>query len=81
MYHLVLYSTVQPKDNLEATGLDTIKWWVEMVEVPCVAVGGITLDNIDTVLATNVDFIAILSTLWEGDSMDNASMIKQKISS
>ena len=41
-------TTSKPKEKLEKWGTptpDILHWWSEFMTVPCVAIGGITLDN------------------------------------
>ncbi|MBT3792737.1 MAG: thiamine phosphate synthase [Rhodospirillales bacterium] len=43
---------------------DLLAWWTEMMEVPCVAIGGITADNCAPLIQAGADFIAVLSAVW-----------------
>lgn len=43
---------------------DILGWWVELMEVPCVAVGGITPANCGPLVAAGVDFLAVSSAVW-----------------
>ena len=45
-------------------GLETLGWWAQMMEVPCVAVGGITAANCAPVVSAGADFIATIGGLW-----------------
>jgi thiamine-phosphate pyrophosphorylase len=44
--------------------LATLELWSQFTEVPCVAIGGITLDNAKPVIAAGADFIAISGAIW-----------------
>lgn len=44
--------------------LETLELWSQFTEVPCVAIGGITLDNAKPVIAAGADFIAISGAIW-----------------
>ncbi|ESQ79956.1 thiamine phosphate synthase [Asticcacaulis sp. YBE204] len=44
--------------------LDTLTIWQETMEVPCVAIGGITADNAAQVAAAGADFIAVSGAVW-----------------
>jgi thiamine-phosphate pyrophosphorylase len=47
---------------------DLLRWWSTMMEVPCVASGGITPDTAALLIATGVDFLAVSAAVWqEGD--------------
>ena len=45
--------------------LETLTWWNEAVEIPCVAIGGITVDNAAPLIAAGADFIAVSSGVWQ----------------
>ncbi len=45
--------------------LEILTWWHEAVEIPCVAIGGITTDNAKTVITAGADFIALCSGVWQ----------------
>lgn len=53
--------TKTPKTRAQ---LEILSWWQEMVEVPCVAIGGITPLNAAQVIAAGADFIAVSSGVW-----------------
>lgn len=44
---------------------DLIKGWVEIVEIPCVAIGGITPENAKPIINAGVHFIAASSAVWD----------------
>jgi thiamine-phosphate pyrophosphorylase len=43
---------------------DLLQWWSEVMEVPCVAIGGITADNAAPLVAAGADFIAVSAGVW-----------------
>ena len=53
--------TKTPKTRVE---LEMLSWWQEMVEVPCVAIGGINPSNAASVISAGADFIAVSSGVW-----------------
>lgn len=53
--------TKTPKTRAE---LEILSWWHEAVEIPSVAIGGITVDNAKAVIAAGADFIAVSSGVW-----------------
>ena len=53
--------TKQPPAMAE---IDTIAWWAEMMEVPCVAIGGITAENCAPLVAAGADFLAVVGAVW-----------------
>ncbi len=52
------------KDVIGHPGLEILEWWNELVIVPSVAIGGITIDNCTDVIRAGADFIAVLSAVW-----------------
>lgn len=45
--------------------LECLSWWAEMMEVPCVAIGGITPQNTAHILVTGCEFIAAIGSVWD----------------
>jgi len=43
---------------------DIIEWWSGLFEVPCVAIGGLTVENCGPVVAAGADFIAVANGVW-----------------
>ena len=46
-------------------GLDLLRWWSELMEVPCVAIGGITPANCGPLVEAGADFLAVSAAVWE----------------
>lgn len=53
--------TKDPKAKAE---IDLVKWWAAMMEVPQVAIGGITPDNARPLVEAGADFLAVSSGVW-----------------
>ncbi len=45
--------------------LETLQLWSKVMEVPCVAIGGITPDNAGPIIEAGADFIAVSSSVWD----------------
>ena len=45
--------------------IDLIEWWTGLVEIPCVAIGGITVDNCQPLVRAGADFLAVSSGVWD----------------
>jgi len=45
--------------------LEILTWWHDVIEIPSVAIGGITTDNAQAVIAAGADFIALSSGIWD----------------
>lgn len=43
---------------------DLLGWWQEMMELPCVALGGVTLENAAALAAAGADFLALRNAVW-----------------
>ena len=50
--------TRQPAD------LEILRWWSEMMTVPSVAIGGITVDNCPPLVEAGADFLAVIAGVW-----------------
>lgn len=55
-------ATKEPKTRAEP---EILTWWSELFVVPCVAIGGITIDNCGTLARAGADFIAVVSAVWD----------------
>ena len=52
------------KDVKEFANKAILKWYSNLFEIPCVAIGGITLDNAAELTAQGADFIAVSGAIW-----------------
>ncbi len=43
---------------------DILEWWSEIMEIPCVAIGGITAQNCAPLVRAGADFIAVVTAVW-----------------
>ncbi len=43
---------------------ELLRWWSELMEVPCVAIGGITAENCAQLVAAGADFLAVSAGVW-----------------
>lgn len=44
---------------------DLLRWWSEMMELPVVAIGGITPANCGPLVQAGADFLAVVSAVWD----------------
>ena len=44
---------------------DLLSWWQELMELPCVAIGGVTADNARPLVAAGADFLAVSAGVWK----------------
>lgn len=42
-----------------------LTWWQELFEIPCVAIGGITVENATELANAGADFLAICGGVWD----------------
>lgn len=53
------------KEVEHTAGTDILDWWSNLFEVPCVAIGGITVENCKPIIAAGADFIAVSGGVWD----------------
>jgi thiamine-phosphate pyrophosphorylase len=44
--------------------VETLRLWSQFIEVPCVAIGGITAGNAKPLIEAGADFLAVSSAIW-----------------
>ena len=44
-----------------------IGWWTALFGTPCVAIGGIAVDNARPLVEAGADFIAVSGAVWAND--------------
>jgi thiamine-phosphate pyrophosphorylase len=52
------------KTEAAPAGLEVLQWWSELMELPCVAIGGITPENCGPIVAAGADFLAVCDAVW-----------------
>jgi len=60
--------------------LELLEWWHEMVEIPCVAIGGITPANCRPLVEAGADFLAVSSAIWSGDETEAVKAFAEQMS-
>jgi thiamine-phosphate pyrophosphorylase len=53
--------TKQPKTRAMP---EILEWWSELFEIPCVAIGGITVENCASLVRAGADFLAVVGGVW-----------------
>ncbi len=51
----------KPKTRADA---DLLRWWSELMTVPCVAIGGIMVENCGELVEAGADFLAVAGGVW-----------------
>jgi thiamine-phosphate pyrophosphorylase len=41
-----------------------LEWWSELMELPCVAIGGIDAGNCGPLVRAGADFLAVVGAVW-----------------
>lgn len=54
----------QTKEPKTQADIELIQWWAEVMTVPCVAIGGITVENARPLVEAGADFIAVSAGVW-----------------
>jgi thiamine-phosphate pyrophosphorylase len=54
--------TKEPKASAD---IELLRWWSEMMVVPSIAIGGITVANARTLVEAGADFLAVSAGVWE----------------
>ncbi|WP_207539858.1 thiamine phosphate synthase [Sabulicella rubraurantiaca] len=52
------------KETVHTAGTDLLEWWSEMMEIPSVAIGGITAANCGPLVRAGADFLAVVGAVW-----------------
>jgi thiamine-phosphate pyrophosphorylase len=51
-------------DEPRRKSLDLAEWWAELMQIPCVAMAGRTLQSVVTAANTGADFVALHHFVW-----------------
>lgn len=52
------------KETTHRAEVDLLRWWSDIMELPCVAIGGITAGNCTPLVRAGADFLAVVSAVW-----------------
>ncbi len=55
----------QTKEPKTTADIELLRWWSEMMVVPSVAIGGITVANAPALVEAGADFLAVSAGVWE----------------
>ena len=57
--------------------LELLRWWQDIFEIPCVAIGGITPENCGPLVAAGADFLAVCGAVWNpGSGANEAAAVR-----
>ena len=54
----------QTKEAKTNADIELLRWWAEIMTAPCVAIGGITVENAGPLIEAGADFLAVSSGVW-----------------
>ncbi|GBR03367.1 thiamine-phosphate synthase [Gluconacetobacter liquefaciens] len=57
------FPSVSKETDIRAP-VELLTWWSAMMELPVVAIGGITADNCAPLVRAGADFLAVISAVW-----------------
>ena len=52
------------KETTTRTDPEVLAWWSELMELPCVAIGGITAANCAPLVTAGANFLAVVGAVW-----------------
>lgn len=52
------------KETTHQASVETLEWWHELMELPSVAIGGITAENCAPLVRAGADFLAVVGAVW-----------------
>lgn len=58
------------KQSGHRAGPELLEWWSTLFEIPCVAIGGITPNNCQPLVAAGADFLAVSGAIWNADESE-----------
>lgn len=53
------------KEPLSMAAPSILRWWSQLMETPCVAIGGITAENAAPLVEAGADFLAVSGAVWQ----------------
>lgn len=58
---------------------ELLGWWQQFLEIPCVAIGGITPENCAPLVEAGADFLAVSGAVWSGDEAAAVRAFAEKL--
>ena len=59
------FFATKTKSTEFVANINILKWWNDLMIVPCVAIGGITPENCHPLVRSGADFLAVVSAIWD----------------
>jgi thiamine-phosphate pyrophosphorylase len=63
----VAFGAFYPSGTKQVTRLadpEMLRWWSDLMELPCCAIGGITAENCAPLVQAGADFLAVVGSVW-----------------
>jgi len=58
---------------------EILTWWQSLMEIPCVAIGGITPDNCGPLVRAGADFLAVSGAVWSDEEAEAVRALARAI--
>ena len=58
-------SSTKQSAETERADPEILSWWTQTTNVPCVAIGGITVDNCKVLVDAGADMVCVVSGVWD----------------
>ncbi len=58
-------SSTKESAKTERATPELLSWWTQTTNVPCVAIGGITVDNCKVLVDSGADMVCVVSGVWD----------------
>lgn len=55
----------ETKEIVHFAEIETLQSWASISTIPCVAIGGITLENAPSLIDAGADFLAVITAVWK----------------
>ena len=62
------FFATQTKAPPEMADLETLEIWAQTMEIPCVAIGGITAQNCAPLVRAGAEFLAVVGAVWNHEN-------------
>ena len=59
------HSSTKESEKTERADPEILSWWTQTTNVPCVAIGGITVDNCKVLVKSGADMVCVISGVWD----------------
>jgi len=68
------FFTSKTKQSRGKPSIELLQWAIEMLNLPIVGIGGITPDNCAELVKNKIDFLAVISCIWDREFEENKAI-------